>query len=113
MIVMVLEVVPSSLRGELTRWLMPISAHVFVGRTSADIRNLLWEQAIAKSDGGRVIQIWRAASEQGVDFRLHNVDDRVPVDLDGLRVLAVRDAAWREAFDRFKLGQMVGRSNEP
>lgn len=103
MVVMILEVVPPSVRGELTRWLMPVTANVFVGRVSAEIRDLLWLQVTERCDSGRVVQLWRAANEQGFAFRLHNVRDRVTVDLDGLNVLAARDAAWLEAVDRFRL----------
>ena len=82
---------------------MPVTGTVFTGKVTAEVRELLWKQTIERADGGRVIQLWRSANEQGYSFRLHNVDDRVSVDLDGLTVLATRDAAWLEAVDRFGL----------
>ncbi|MCC7000500.1 MAG: type I-E CRISPR-associated endoribonuclease Cas2, partial [Deltaproteobacteria bacterium] len=38
MLVMILEAVPVSLRGELTRWLTPVTSTVFVGSVSAEVR---------------------------------------------------------------------------
>ncbi len=43
MIVLILEKVPTSLRGELTRWLLELKAGVFVGKVSAMVRDRLWE----------------------------------------------------------------------
>ena len=41
MIVMILENVPTSLRGELSRWLLEPRAGVFVGHVSARVRDKL------------------------------------------------------------------------
>ena len=58
MIVMVLERVTPSLRGELTRWLIQPKTGVFVGRVSARVRDLLWEKiASAKKGRGRLAHL--------------------------------------------------------
>ncbi|MCA3250232.1 MAG: type I-E CRISPR-associated endoribonuclease Cas2e [Pseudomonadota bacterium] len=103
MVVMLLDVVPPALRGELSRWLMPVDSTVFVGRVSAEVRALLWDAAVAKAGDGRVVQIWRTQGEQGFAMRTHNLRDRQVVSVDGLHFMAVRDAAWAEAAERFKL----------
>ena len=50
MVVLVLERVPTSLRGELTRWMLEPKAGVFVGTMSALVREQLWEKV--SHDGG-------------------------------------------------------------
>ena len=49
MIIMILEKVPVSARGELTRWLLEPRAGVFVGHVSAMVRERLWEKCCKKS----------------------------------------------------------------
>ena len=51
MIVMVIERVPTSLRGELTRWLLEPRAGVFVCEVSALVRDKLWELVEDKAKG--------------------------------------------------------------
>lgn len=63
MMVLVLEKVPASLRGELTRWLLEPKTGVFVGRVSAQVRDLLWEMVEDKlKQGGGFLFINRMAS---------------------------------------------------
>jgi CRISPR-associated protein Cas2 len=99
--VMILESVPSVLRGELSRWLTPVWGGVHVGRVSALVRDQLWNLAISKAGDGRVIQIWQCRGEPGYDLRVHGLKDAELVDLEGLPMIAVKDAAWREAMARF------------
>ena len=49
MVVMILEKVPRSLRGDLTSFLVEVDTGVFVGRVSATVRELLWERAVEKA----------------------------------------------------------------
>jgi CRISPR-associated protein Cas2 len=48
MVVIILESVPVSLRGELTRWMLELRAGVFVGSLSAMVRDKLWEMVCSK-----------------------------------------------------------------
>ena len=70
MVVMILERVPVSLRGELTRWMLEPKAGVFIGSVSAMVRQRLWEKACSKAGGGACMMFWSANTEQGfrVDF---------------------------------------------
>lgn len=104
MLVMVLEAVPSGLRGELTRWLTPVSSTVFVGSVSAQVRDALWALARARSGAGNVIQVWSCHGEPGYGIRLHTTQAASLVDMDGVPAIAVQDAAWREAVARFMIG---------
>jgi CRISPR-associated protein Cas2 len=99
--VMILEAVPLALRGELSRWLTPVGGGVHVGRISALVREQLWALATAKAGGGRVIQIWRCPGEPGYALRVHGLVGAELVNLEGLPMIAIKDAAWRAAMDRF------------
>lgn len=102
--VMILERVPTVLRGELSRWLTPVGGGVHVGRVSALVRDQLWTLAVAKAGQGRVIQIWQCRGEPGYAIRVHGLVEAQLVDLEGLPMIAVKDAAWREAMARFAPG---------
>lgn len=104
MLVMTLEKVPQSLRGELSRWLWEIQAGVYVGRASPVVRDLLWQKALAKGAGGRCTQAWRTSGEQGFAFRISGDARRSVVDIDGLRLVAVKNAAWEALFNKGALG---------
>ena len=63
MVVMILEKVPASLRGELTRWLIEPHPGVFVGHVSAMVRDRLWDKCCGKAGRWRA-QIWSTNNEQ-------------------------------------------------
>ncbi len=85
MLVMILENVPTSLRGELTRWLIEPKPGVFVGHVSALVRERLWEKCIKQRNGqGGLIQIWSTNTEQRFDIRTWGETDRVPVNVEGI-----------------------------
>jgi CRISPR-associated protein Cas2 len=97
---MVLEKVPRSLRGELTRWLLEINTGVFVGRVSATVRDLLWAKVVQTTGGGRCAMAYRANNEQGFALRLYGYQDRKLRDFDGLVLVTVRDAEARRKADQ-------------
>lgn len=72
MIVVVLSVCPEKLRGELTRWLLEVSAGVYVGHVPARVRDMLWLRIIEDVARGRALMIHTARNEQGMTFRVHN-----------------------------------------
>lgn len=71
MLVMTVTDCPPSLRGELTRWLLEIRPHVYVGHVNARVREQLWHKACAKLPDGSVVQIWNTPNEQGYTLRSH------------------------------------------
>lgn len=113
MLVMILDVVPPSLRGEISRWLMPVDTSVFVGRVSAEVRDLLWSSTLERIGSGRAVQIWQAKGEQGFAIRAHNLAQRSLVDAEGLTFVAVQDAAWKQAVERYKLPVSEALSSTP
>lgn len=86
MVVIVLSACPAGLRGHLTRWLMEISAGVFVGHMSARVRDLLWVNVCEMVGGGRAIVVFSVPGEQRMDFRVHN-HHWMPTDFDGLTLM--------------------------
>lgn len=86
MTVIVVAACPVGLRGHLTRWLLEISAGVFVGRVSARVRDLLWERTVDMVKTGRAIMVFAANNEQGLDFKVHR-HEWVPIDVEGVTLM--------------------------
>jgi CRISPR-associated protein Cas2 len=88
MLVIVTENVPPRLRGRLAVWLLEVRAGVYIGDVSAKIREMLWEQISALAEGGNVVMAWATNSESGFEFQTLGVNRRIPVDLEGLRLVS-------------------------
>jgi CRISPR-associated protein Cas2 len=86
-VVMILEKVPPSLRGTLSRWLMEPHTGVFVGKISALVRDKLWDMCTQRKGATGVVQIWTAANEQGFDMRTFGQTKRLPVNREGLWII--------------------------
>ena len=84
---MILEKVPTSLRGELTRWLIEPHSGVFVGHVSALVRDKLWEKCCDKLKDGGVVQLWATNNEQRFAIRSFGDTKREVVDFDGLHLI--------------------------
>jgi CRISPR-associated protein Cas2 len=84
--VIVVAACPVGLRGHLTRWLLEISAGVFVGRVSARVRDLLWERTVDMVKSGRAIMVFAANNEQGLDFKVHQ-HEWTPIDVEGVTLM--------------------------
>lgn len=97
MIVLLLEKVPASLRGELTRWMVEPKTGVFVGRVSAQVRDLLWEGICERLKGGGGILVYQSDSEQGYRIRTCGSTKREAVDCEGLTL--IRIPATREEVE--------------
>lgn len=67
--VLLMENVPSSLRGELTRWFVEPRTGVFVGKVSANVRDLLWEMVCDKVKTGGALLLYSSNTEQGYAIR--------------------------------------------
>jgi CRISPR-associated protein Cas2 len=89
MIVMILERVPLSLRGELSRWLLEPQSGVFVGHVSARVRDKLWEKACKKQKGGSVFQIWSTNTEQRFQMRMFGRASRRIIEMEGLQLIEI------------------------
>ncbi|ELD5571549.1 type I-E CRISPR-associated endoribonuclease Cas2e [Salmonella enterica] len=88
MLVVVTENVPPRLRGRLAVWLLEIRAGVYVGDVSAKIREMIWQQVSVLADEGNVVMVWATNTESGFEFQTFGENRRIPVDLDGLRLVS-------------------------
>lgn len=86
MTVIVVAACPVGLRGHLTRWLLEISAGVFVGRVSARVRALLWKRTVDMVKSGRAIMVYAANNEQGLAFKVHH-HEWEPIDIEGITLM--------------------------
>ena len=87
MVVMILEKVPVSLRGELTRWLIEPRPGTFVGHVNAMVRDRLWDKCCEKKRAGGVVQIWSTNTEQRFKMRASGDTQREIVEFDGLQLV--------------------------
>ncbi|CAL9569907.1 type I-E CRISPR-associated endoribonuclease Cas2e [Streptomyces sp. enrichment culture] len=86
MTVIVLTNCPTGLRGFLTRWLLEISAGVFIGNPSARVRDVLWEEVRQYAGQGRALLAHTTNNEQGYTFRTHDHAWH-PVDHEGVTLI--------------------------
>jgi CRISPR-associated protein Cas2 len=87
MLVMILEQVTRSLRGELTYWLLEVKAGVFVGEVNAMVRDRLWEKCVRARGSGSVFQAWSTNNEQGFKMRISGENGRCVVDWEGVQLI--------------------------
>ena len=87
MVVIILEKVAPSLRGELTRWLIEPHTGVFVGHVSGMVRDRLWDKCCRQSKGGGVVQLWSTNNEQHFSVRTWGSTRREIVDFEGLQLV--------------------------
>ncbi|WP_034457466.1 type I-E CRISPR-associated endoribonuclease Cas2e [Buttiauxella noackiae] len=88
MLTIVTENVPPRLRGRLAVWLLEVRAGVYVGDTSRKVREMIWQQITMLADEGNVVMAWAVNNESGFDFQTWGENRRMPVDLDGLRLVS-------------------------
>ena len=90
MVVMIVEKVTPSLRGELTRWLIQPKTGVFVGRLPARVRELLWERVVSNRRSGAAVLIWQSNTEQGFSVLTAGRTSKAIEDFEGLWLAKTR-----------------------
>lgn len=110
MVLLILERVPASLRGELSRWMIEPKTGVFVGTLSALVRDKLWERVDGNPRVGGAILIYRANTEQGFAVRCSGSPDRAVVNHEGL--MLVRLSSAPRGGQPGKRGEQKGGSAE-
>ena len=88
MLVIVLENAPPRLRGRLAIWLLEIRAGVYVGNYSAKVREHIWDQVEKGIEQGNAVMAWRTSNEAGFDFVTLGTNRRIPVELDGAKLVS-------------------------
>lgn len=79
---------PPRLRGRLAVWLLELRAGVYVGVYSAKTREMIRDQVMALIGEGDAVIAWAAPNDAGFDFETFGRSRRVPVDFDGLKLVA-------------------------
>ncbi len=87
-LVVVTENVPPRLRGRLALWLLEVRAGVYIGDVSRRTREMIWQQLSEGCEDGNVVMAWASRHESGYEFQTLGPNQRVPVEFDGLRLVA-------------------------
>ena len=88
MVVIVLENAPPRLRGRLAIWLLEVRAGVYVGDYGRRVREYLWQQVTEGIDTGNAVLVWRdQGQEAGFQFETLGENRRIPVEMDGVRLV--------------------------
>ena len=88
MLVIVLENAPPRLRGRLAVWLLEIRAGVYVGNYSTKVRDHIWNQVEVGLGEGNAVMAWRTNNEAGFDFVTLGQNRRIPVEVDGAKLVS-------------------------
>lgn len=88
MLVIVVENVPPRLRGRLAVWLLEIRAGVYVGTYSRRTRERIWGEVLGNVGDGNAVIAWAAPNDAGFEFETCGTNRRLPVDLDGFRLVS-------------------------
>ncbi|KKW67381.1 ssRNA endonuclease [Lampropedia cohaerens] len=87
-LVVVTENVPLRLRGRMAIWLLEVRAGVYIGDVSRRTREMIWQQLQEGHEDGNVVMAWASSHESGYEFQTLGKNRRVPVEFDGLRLVA-------------------------
>ena len=88
MLVIVIENAPPRLRGRLAVWLLEIRAGVYVGNFSVKVRDMIWHNVEKGIGDGNAVMAWKAPNEAGYDFVTLGDNRRVPIDMDGVKLVS-------------------------
>ena len=87
MIIIIVENVSESLRGEISKYLLEVKAGVFIGKISKLVRDNLWASIKASVPVGGALIAYSMNNEQGFTFESYGELTRKTVDYDGLTLL--------------------------
>ena len=88
MLVIVVENAPPRLRGRLAVWLLEVRAGVYIGTYSRRTREMIWDQVQSAIGEGNAVIAWAAPNDAGFAFDTCGPNRRIPVDLDGFRLVS-------------------------
>lgn len=87
-VVVVTENVPPRLRGRMAIWLLEVRAGVYIGNVSRRTREMMWQQLSEGHEDGSVVMAWSSNHESGYEFQTLGANRRLPVEFDGLHLVA-------------------------
>ena len=113
--VVTLSKAPSSLRGDLSKWMQEIASGVYVGNFNSRVREELWLRIVESVRHGEATMSYAFRNEIGYQFITHNTDSKV-IEYDGIPLVmfpnieeegfiakntGFSDASKRRAANRF------------
>jgi len=87
MVVLIIEHVSPSVRGQLSRWMIEPRAGLFVGNISAMVREKLWEGILKQHPTCAITMLYSAKTEQGFAVRTYGDTTRQVVNYDGVMLI--------------------------
>ncbi len=102
MLVIVVENAPPRLRGRLALWLLEVRAGVYVGKVSRRIREMIWETVEVGINDGNAVMVWTTNTESGFDFLTLGSNRRIPVEMDGIKLVSFLPEICDSAQSEFK-----------
>lgn len=96
MMIVVLENAPLRLRGRLAIWLLELRAGVYVGTYGRRVRERITAEVSAAIGDGNAVVAWAATNDAGFEFATFGINRRIPVDLDGFRLVSFLPALGAE-----------------
>ncbi|MES9940171.1 MAG: type I-E CRISPR-associated endoribonuclease Cas2e [Candidatus Thiodiazotropha sp. 6PLUC2] len=73
---------------QLVVWLLDIRAGVYIGDVSKRVRETLWQYMEVDVEDGNIVMAWATNTESGFDFQTMGKNRRIPVEMDGLRLVS-------------------------
>lgn len=100
MLVVITENAPPRLRGRLGLWLVEVRAGVYVGKVSRRVREMIWNNLEQGIDEGNAVMVWSSNTESGFDFLTLGANRRIPVEMDGIKLVSFLPETVDEALDK-------------
>ena len=69
-------------------WLLEVRAGVYIGDVSRRTREMIWEHLAEGYEDGNVVMAWSSPNESGYEFQTLGENRRLPVEYDGLFLVA-------------------------
>jgi CRISPR-associated protein Cas2 len=101
MLVIVVENVPPRLRGRLGLWLVEVRAGVYVGDVSRRVRDMIQENLEKGVEEGNAVMAWTSSNESGFDFMTLGQNRRIPVEMDGIKLVSFMPPIGVKAEDEY------------
>lgn len=67
---------------------MEVRAGVYVGKVSRRVREMIWQQVETGIGKGNAVIAWSTNAESGFDFLTIGPNRRIPLELDGVKLVS-------------------------
>lgn len=101
--VITLKKTPSSLRGDLTKWMQEIDTGIYIGNFNSKVREELWKRVIENVKEGEATICYASRNEIGYDFKTNSKDISI-IDFYGIPLVMVDKKEKIKVNDQAKLG---------